>query len=227
MVNLDLAEEDQVSVVIKTPTAAETASIARNPGSGVDTNEIMLGVSRFVKSIKNLKVSGKAIINGKELAAATGMYVLCLNIGSHILGMLTEVDKDPNLIPFRLWLRGVHNEIKEYEDKLSAFEGIVDPVILRNLGYSVPNKKYYAGSPNNADSDYFVNKSEIEGYFSNYNYITAFNVWYKFHLNMGFPFTGGWAEQPWWIVEFISLLEILIMRSKKLNIRNQINQIKL
>lgn len=66
---------------------------------------------------------------------------------------------------------------------------------------------YYAGSPNNADSDYFVDKSEIEGYFSNYNYITAFNVWHKFHLNMGFPFTGGWAEQPWWIVEFISLLE--------------------
>ena len=93
--NLDLPEEEQVSVVIKTPTAAETASIARNPGAGIDTNELMLGVSRFVKSIKNLKVSGKAITTGKELAAATGMYVLCLNIGSHILGMLTEVDKDP------------------------------------------------------------------------------------------------------------------------------------
>ena len=66
---------------------------------------------------------------------------------------------------------------------------------------------YYAGSPNSADSDYFIAKDKIEDYFTNFNYITAFNVWYKFHLNMGFPFTGGWAEQPWWIVEFISLLE--------------------
>ena len=93
--NLDLPEEEQVSVVIKTPTASETASIARNPGAGVDSNEIVAGVSRFVQSIKNLKVNGKYITTGREMASAPGMYVFALNIGSHILGMMTEVDKDP------------------------------------------------------------------------------------------------------------------------------------
>ena len=24
---------------------------------------------------------------------------------------------------------------------------------------------------------------------------------------MGFPFAGGWAEQPWWITEIITLFE--------------------
>ena len=93
--NESLSEEEQVSVVIRVPTASETATISRKPGSGVDSAEIVAGVSRFVKSIKNLRVNGKNIITGKDLSAAPGMYVLCLNIGSHILGMVSEIDKDP------------------------------------------------------------------------------------------------------------------------------------
>lgn len=91
--NKELPEDEQVSVVIKTPTASETSSIAK--GGEISTPDILAGVARFVKRVKNLEVNGKEITNGRELVAAEGMYVLALNVGAHILGMMTEVDKDP------------------------------------------------------------------------------------------------------------------------------------
>ena len=32
-------------------------------------------------------------------------------------------------------------------------------------------------------------------------------VWKFYKRGMGFPFSGGWAEQPWWVVEIIDLFE--------------------
>ena len=75
------------------------------------------------------------------------------------------------------------------------------------MGYYSPDRKYYAGPLDNVDTNYLLTATEIEEYFSNSKYNMAFLVWSRFHLNMGFPFSGGWAEQPVWISHSIALLE--------------------
>lgn len=92
--NRELGPDEQVVVTIRTPNASETASIAGAMGNPDSTN-IIQGVSRFVTKIENLYVNGVAVANGREMASCEGMYVFALNIGSHILGMLTEIDKNP------------------------------------------------------------------------------------------------------------------------------------
>ena len=66
---------------------------------------------------------------------------------------------------------------------------------------------YYAGPPDEVDDYYLIKQKDVDSYFSYDNYITAFSIWHKFSLGMGFPFTGGWAEQPFWITEVIALFE--------------------
>ena len=86
-------KEEQISVVIKVPTAAETSSI-----TGLDSQnarDLIAGVARFVSSINNLEVNGVPIKTGRELAECEGMYALALNVGAHILGMLADIEKDP------------------------------------------------------------------------------------------------------------------------------------
>lgn len=35
----------------------------------------------------------------------------------------------------------------------------------------------------------------------------ALLVWRRFKLGLGFPFSGGWAEQPFWVSDIIALFE--------------------
>ena len=90
-----LPEDEQVVVTIRVPTASETSSITNATSGGANSSDIVAGVSRFVKKIINLKVNGMEITTGREMASAVGMYIFALNIGSHILGMLTDIEKDP------------------------------------------------------------------------------------------------------------------------------------
>ena len=55
--------------------------------------------------------------------------------------------------------------------------------------------------------DYLFTASQIEEYCSNPDYMLAFYVWSRFHNNMGFPFTGAWAEQPKWVSDMVALFE--------------------
>ena len=96
--NEDLDPEDQVVVTIDMPTTQQANLLYTNmggDGDGVSTSGMTAGVAKLVKSIKNLEVNGKAITNGKELAACKGLAMLVYNIGAHILGLLSDVDKDP------------------------------------------------------------------------------------------------------------------------------------
>ena len=86
-------EDEQISVVIRVPTAAETSTITTL--GDASARDIIAGVARFVEKVDNLEVNGKKITNGRELSSVEGMYLLCLNIGTHILSSLTEIDKDP------------------------------------------------------------------------------------------------------------------------------------
>ena len=79
--------------------------------------------------------------------------------------------------------------------------------ILKNLGYDDPDRKYYGGPLEEPNPDYLFTASQIEEYYSNPDYMLAFYVWSRFHNNMGFPFTGAWAEQPKWVSDMIALFE--------------------
>ena len=96
--NLDLTEDEQISVEIEVPSASLMSALFKTDGAtgAVDTSRMHVGVSRLVKSIKNVEVNGRKVTDGKELVAATGMYMLVQNIGAHILGMMVDVKKDPS-----------------------------------------------------------------------------------------------------------------------------------
>ena len=79
---------------------------------------------------------------------------------------------------------------------------------LQGLGYlTLTQDSYYAGPPDKEDPIYLIKQKDVFTYLNDYNYLIAFNLWHKFHTGMGFPFAGGWAEQPWWMVEVISMFE--------------------
>ena len=76
------------------------------------------------------------------------------------------------------------------------------------MGYlTLTDDKYYAGPPGDDDLRYLIHQKDVYDYLNNIDYITAFDVWHKFSLNMGFPYAGGWADQPFRVVEIISLFE--------------------
>ncbi len=51
-----------------------------------------------------------------------------------------------------------------------------------------------------------IRRRQIKYFLDEYFY-TAYNVWWKYHLGMGFPYSGGWGEQPTHIVEIIETME--------------------
>ena len=75
------------------------------------------------------------------------------------------------------------------------------------MGYDDPDRKYYGGPLEEVNPDYLFTASEIEEYYDNTDYALGFHVWSRFHNNMGFPFTGAWAEQPKWVSDIIALFE--------------------
>ena len=96
--NLDLPEDEQIKIIIEVPSASQVSTLFSSDGAtgAVDTSRMHIGVSRLVKSVENVEVNGRKIKDGKELVAATGLYMLVQNIGAHILGLMVDVDKDPS-----------------------------------------------------------------------------------------------------------------------------------
>ena len=79
---------------------------------------------------------------------------------------------------------------------------------MQGLGYlTLTQDQYYAGPPDKEDPTYLIHQKDVFTYLNDYNYLIVFNLWHKFHSGMGFPYAGGWAEQPWWMVEVITTLE--------------------
>lgn len=54
----------------------------------------------------------------------------------------------------------------------------------------------------------FVRRSEIEGYVTE-KFWRLFELWHRFHVGMGFPFAGGWAEQPVVVAEAVEVMETM------------------
>jgi hypothetical protein len=85
---------------------------------------------------------------------------------------------------FGLWLQG------KTPDRTRVVNGLGD--IRENAGtFKNPVKVW---------------RSEIPELFTHEFYV-ALALWRRWHLGMGFPFSGGWAEQPAWIVETIDAFE--------------------
>ena len=93
--NLSLPDDEQVVITVKLPNAQETQMLADIRGSGDGLSKMSLAVARLVKEVRNLKINGKEIKTGQELIQAPGMYLLVQSIGSHLLGMITELEADP------------------------------------------------------------------------------------------------------------------------------------
>jgi len=55
--------------------------------------------------------------------------------------------------------------------------------------------------------DVFIKNSECAAYI-NEDTISAINVFSTCEILGSFPFTGGWAEQPAWITQAISVLKV-------------------
>jgi hypothetical protein len=47
---------------------------------------------------------------------------------------------------------------------------------------------------------------DIEGYLKDYDIVNAINL-YARTKRWGLPFAGGWAEQPYWMLQVLDTLE--------------------
>ena len=85
---------------------------------------------------------------------------------------------------------------------MESFED-VSLTILASLGYShtAKEEEYNAGPV--GGKEYMVKAGDIDKYFTP-NFWVCFSLWYMFHQKLGLPFSGGWADQPYWIVNIIS-----------------------
>jgi hypothetical protein len=54
--------------------------------------------------------------------------------------------------------------------------------------------------------DSLVRLDEVQDYYTDF-FASALEVWHTFHVGMGLPFLGGWAEQPWHLYQVIYLFE--------------------
>lgn len=122
-------------------------------------------------------------------------------------------------------MRDVPKQIKDAQSKLDVFN-TVNPIVLKNLGY-LTKKNYYAGPPGTNYSQYVIQEDKVESYFDNINYKISFDIWSKFHLNMGFPFSGGWAEQPYWVSDIIHLFEGIYNEEQAAKSKSSQNKSKL
>jgi hypothetical protein len=66
--------------------------------------------------------------------------------------------------------------------------------------FDVPGREMVVGDR------WTVERLKIPSYFTA-EYYSAANMWKMWKMGFGFPYTGGWAEQPAHIVDAISALE--------------------
>ena len=52
----------------------------------------------------------------------------------------------------------------------------------------------------------WVWRSEIPALFTE-RFYRVLAVWWRFHIGLGLPFSGGWAEQPAYIADYLDILE--------------------
>lgn len=68
------------------------------------------------------------------------------------------------------------------------------------------NSMMFVGPPN--DPQGTLKKSEIKDYLDD-DFMSAYNVWQKWHMGFGLPMTGAWAEVPKHIIDVIEYCEIV------------------
>ena len=73
--------------------------------------------------------------------------------------------------------------------------------------HTAKGEQYNAG-PFSSDEDRKVpvKAEDVDSYFTQ-DYFTCFTLWDLFHKGLGFPFQGGWAEQPQWMIDIIYVFE--------------------
>lgn len=54
--------------------------------------------------------------------------------------------------------------------------------------------------------DTLVRLDEVQDYYTEF-FVSAIEVWHAFHVGMGLPFEGGWADQPWHLHQITYLFE--------------------
>ena len=74
--------------------------------------------------------------------------------------------------------------------------------------HTAKSERYNAGPFSNDDENkkVLIKAEDVDSYFTE-NYYTCFTLWDLFHKGLGFPFQGGWAEQPKWMVDIIYIFE--------------------
>ena len=78
------------------------------------------------------------------------------------------------------------------------------------MGYlhTTTGEQYNAGPFGSDDENkkVLVRADDVESHFTQ-DYNTCFTLWDLFHKGLGFPFQGGWAEQPQWMIDIIYAFE--------------------
>ena len=74
--------------------------------------------------------------------------------------------------------------------------------------HTAKGEQYNAGPFSNDDEEkkILIKAGDVHSYFTQ-DYYTCFTLWDLFHKGLGFPFQGGWAEQPQWMIDIIYAFE--------------------
>lgn len=70
-------------------------------------------------------------------------------------------------------------------------------------GYGVDHREVNIGT---SEHPCYIYTDEIEGYLKDGDVINAINLYVR-TKRWGLPFSGGWAEQPHWMLQIIDILE--------------------
>jgi len=67
---------------------------------------------------------------------------------------------------------------------------------------------------------FFVSPDEATEAIKDYEIINFFNIWTN-TKRWGLPFTGGWAQQPGWVIEVLNIIETEWLKHGERKIRDR------
>lgn len=72
-------------------------------------------------------------------------------------------------------------------------------------GFRLDQRVPIGGMPHNVIA--IVEQRELYDYYLDDEFHDGWNIWYRYHMGMGLPFTGGWAEQPAHLIDIVETFE--------------------